>query len=239
MVSTLIAVLALVVSGAALLVAWSQLVLQRDTAGGRGVLFTINRPMRKIHRTESGDRITEGYRIRVRLVGNDRYEVGLHLERGGQALNGDDLDRLGIERPPTLLHRWSCQDQPLRWDFDLDPERAENMYCVLLWVSPFGEGVRIDGFRQLLRGAGQVQDMEQWHWFRFFAARRRFESWGSQHGPEWFRRWAGHPRRLGEWRKYGKRELQPGQSPTTWGSLPPRRRWWGRRAARLTGGEDR
>jgi len=52
-----VAVLALVVSLVALLVAWSQLVLQREAAGGRGVIFDIQRLS---HR--SGHHATQGHR---------------------------------------------------------------------------------------------------------------------------------------------------------------------------------
>ncbi|AWT55811.1 hypothetical protein [Mycolicibacterium smegmatis] len=204
-----VAVLAFLVSAAALMIAWWQLVLQRHAAGGRGVIFNINAPMRTVHRTGTTERVTHGYRVFVRLVGNDRYDVAVHLERDGRAVVPRELD---IEDPPALMHRWTCEDDPIRWSFDLDPNVAEGLWCVLLWASPFGEGLRTDGFRRRL---GDDPQFEQWRWRRGFTARRRFESWASQHGPAWFRRWAGRPRRLGEWRPYRMRELQPGQSPVS------------------------
>lgn len=202
-----VAVLAFLVSAAALLVVWWQLVLQRHAAGGRGVIFNINAPMRTVHQTDTTERITNGYRVYVRLVGNDRYEVSVHLERDGLEIEPSEL---GIDDRPALLHRWTCDDEPIRWSFDLDPNIAEGLWCVLLWASPFGDGIRTDGFRRRLSDDPQF---EVWHWFRFFTARRRFETWASRNGPRWFRRWVGRPRRLGEWRPHRLRPLQRGQSP--------------------------
>ncbi|RFZ15668.1 hypothetical protein DSM43518_00220 [Mycobacterium marinum] len=211
----MVAVLAFVVSGSALVIAWWQLVLQRDAAGGRGVIFDVNAPMRTIHRRRDGtERVTNGYRVYVRLVGNDRYEVTVHLERDGRPIEPSDL---GIkDKPPPVLHRWTSEDDPIRWNFDLDPAVAEDLWCVLSWVSPFGEGIRTDAYRRRL---GHNPQFEQWHWFRFFGPRRRIETWASRNGPTWFRRWVGKARPLGEWRPHRMRALQPGQSPLS--SAPP------------------
>ena len=60
-----VSVLAFVVSGAALAIAWWQLVLQRDAAGGRGVIFDIHAPMRKVvNRRDGTQHVTKGYRDR-------------------------------------------------------------------------------------------------------------------------------------------------------------------------------
>lgn len=208
----LVSVLAFVVSGAALAIAWWQLVLQRDAAGGRGVIFDINAPMRKVlDRRDGTQHITNGYRVYVRTVGNERYEVSVHLERNGQKLDADELERLGIEAPPPVLSRWSCEDDPIRWNFDLEPEVAEDLSCVLLWVSPYGSGVRPDGFRRRL---GREPQFDEWRWRRFYRTRRKFESWGARRRWGLARRWLGKPQRLGEWRPYLVRELQAGQGPT-------------------------
>jgi hypothetical protein len=71
----MVAILAFTVSGAALIIAWRQLVIQRDVAGGRGVIFNVYTPMRRVYRTDTTERVIAGYRLYVRLVGNDRYEV--------------------------------------------------------------------------------------------------------------------------------------------------------------------
>lgn len=207
-----VSVLALVVAGAALAIAWWQLVLQRDAAGGRGIIFDIRAPMRKIHERSDGTRhITNGYRVYVRTVGNDRYEVSVHLERDGRRLDSDELESLGIDKPPPVLNRWTCDDEPIRWNFDLEPDVAEGLWCVLLWVSPYGEAIRTDGFRRRL---GHEPQFEEWHWSRFYRSRRRFESWGARRRWAWTRRLLGRPQHLGAWRPYLIRELQAGQSPS-------------------------
>ncbi|MEB3052114.1 hypothetical protein KV112_20595 [Mycolicibacter sp. MYC123] len=207
MATLLVALLALLTSATALLIAWWQLALQRHAAGGRGVIFNVSTPMRTIDRSDGTERISDGYRIWARLIGNDRHEVTLHIERDGQPVDPSDL---GIDPPPPLRHRWTCQDEPIRWNFDLAPELAHDLWCVLLWVDPYGEGIRTGGFRRQL---GNDPQFQRWHWFRFFSARRRFETWASQTGPAWFRTWAGRPRRLGEWKPHRNRPLQQGQSP--------------------------
>jgi len=160
------------------------------------------------------------------MVGNDRHEVTLHLERDGAALEEGDVGY--VERLPTV-HKMTCDDDPLIWKFGVDHEDAESLRCILLWVEPFGDAIRSHGFRRKLRGADiEKAEFEEWHWYQFFRFRRRFESWAAQHGPRWFREKAGRPRRLGEWRPYRMRALQPGQTPLTSGALPPRGRWWRR-----------
>ena len=206
-----ISVLAFAVSALSMVLAWRQLGLQRDVAGGRGVLFDVIRPSRTIHQTDTTERITESYRAIVRIVGNDRHEVGIYLQRGGRLLEEGEA---GYVEPPSLRHRMTCEDEPIVWKFDLDEDVANDLWCVLVWVEPFGDAIRTYGFRRRLSGASSEQvRFEQWHWYRFFRARRRFESWAAQHGPKWFQRIAGRPRRLGEWRPYRLRPLQPGQSP--------------------------
>jgi hypothetical protein len=206
----LIAVLALVVSGSALLIAWWQLVLQRDAAGGRGVIFDIRRLSRFTDNTTNPPTVTENYRVLVKTVGNDRHEVVVYLERDGVAL--DEFDA-GYVDPLPVEHRLTCEDEPLVWKFGMDPELAGELHCVVLWVEPLGDGIRNEGFRRPLTSKPTEPQFEQWHWFRLFHARRRLENWAAHHGPVWFRNQAGRPHRLGEWRPYVLRPLQPGQSP--------------------------
>jgi hypothetical protein len=169
--------------------------------------------------------------VLVKLVGNDRHEVTLHLERDGFVLQEGDVGY--VEGLPTV-HRMTCDDKPLIWKFAVDLEVRKSLRCILTWVEPFGDAVRSQGFRRQLHGADiETAGFEEWYWYRFFRFRRRFESWAAQHGPMWFREKAGRPRRLGEWRPYRMRELQPGQSPFTSGALPPPD---GRRRGRRGGG---
>lgn len=152
----------------------------------------------------------------VKIAGNERHEVLAYLERDGLAL--DEFDP-GYVKPLPVAHRLTCEDEPLVWEFGLDPDVASELQCVLLWVEPFRDGLRNEGFRRPLTSVlGDDPQFEQWRWYRCFRARRRFESWAAQHGPTWFRKCAGRPRRLGEWQPYKLRPLQSGQSPLTSGA---------------------
>lgn len=145
----MVAVLAFIVSGAALVIAWWQLVLQRDAAGGRGVIFDISRPSRFTDNTTEPPTVVENYRVLVKIAGNERHEVLAYLERDGVAL--DEFDP-GYVKPLPVSHRLTCEDDPLVWEFGLDPEVASALRCVLLWVEPFRDGLRNEGFRRPLSG---------------------------------------------------------------------------------------
>jgi hypothetical protein len=196
------------------------LVLQRNASGGRGAIFDIRRPSRFIDNTTEPPTVVENYRVLVKIAGSERHEVLAYLERDGVALTEWDP---GFAKPLPVRHLLICEDDPLVWEFGLSPEIASELCCVLLWVEPFRDGLRNEGFRRPLSSVlSDDPPFEQWRWCRFFRARRRFESWTAEHGPRWFRKWAGRPRRLGEWRRYALRPLQPGQSPITSG-VPLRR----------------
>lgn len=204
----LVSLLAFVVSGAALVIAWWQLVLQRDAAGGRGILLGVGRYHRTIARRGGVETITDDYNVDVELVGNERHMVAVHLERDGRQLGPADV---GWVESPDVRARMTCESEPIHWRFELSPDDARDLWVVLSWVSPYGDGVRTDAFRRRLDVL--VDEIEEWHWFRSYRARRRFEAWGSRRRWAWARRWLGKPRRLGEWRPSGARELAPGQSP--------------------------
>lgn len=114
-----VAVLAFLVSAAALLIAWWQLVLQRDAAGGRGIIFEVHRPHHKEARIGGEVFVTDEYYVLVKLVGNDLHEAAVHLERHGRPLQFGD--RGYIDETPETLHRFTCEDEPLIWEFELSP----------------------------------------------------------------------------------------------------------------------
>lgn len=203
-----VAILAFVVSGAALVIAWWQLVLQRDVAGGRGITFAVGRYHRTVTCRRGIETITNDYHVEVGLVGNDRHMVAVHLERDGRQLGPGDV---GWVESPSVLSRMTCDGDPIDWRFELNSEAALDLWIVLTWVSPFRDGVRTEAFRRRLDVL--EPDLEQWHWFRSYRMRRWLESWGVRRQWRWARKWLGKPRRLGKWRPYGGRELQPGQSP--------------------------
>jgi hypothetical protein len=201
-----VAILALIVSASALLIAWWQLMLQRDEAGGRGMIFEVRSPQRTVTRSGDVESVFDVYHVFVKLVGNDRHEVAVHLERDGRQLESGEA---GYVESPAVLHRMTCEGDPIDWRFDLSPDAARDLWVVLTWAGVFGAGVRTDAFRRRLT----EPQFEQWRWFRSYRARRRIQAWASRHRWGWIRRWLGKPRRLGAWRPYAVRELRPGQSP--------------------------
>lgn len=201
-----VAVLAFMVSAAALVIAWWQLVLQRDAAGGRGMIFDVRSTHRTVARQGGVETITDEYRVYVKLVGNDRHEVAVHLERNGRQLEPGEP---GYPDSLPVVHRMTSESDPIDWRFNLTPGNASDVWCVLSWGEPFGDGIRTAAFRQPLT----ERALEHWRWFRTYRARRRIQSWGSRRRWQWLRRWLGKPRRLGAWRPYLSRDLEPGQSP--------------------------
>lgn len=201
-----VAVLAFVVSGSALVIAWWQLVLQRDAAGGRGMIFDVRSPYRRVERKGAVEKTTNEFHVYVLLVGNDRHEVGVHLERDGRQL---EMGERGYVKSPAVLHRMTSETDPIDWRFELTPDEACDLWCVLSWGEPFGDGIRTAAFRRRLT----EETFEQWRWFRTYRARRGIQSWGSRRRSRWLREWLGKPRRLGAWRPYPMRDLAPGQSP--------------------------
>lgn len=198
---------ALLLSGAALVIAWWQLVLQRDAAGGRGILFEVHRPHHKEARIGGELTITDEYYVLVKLVGNDLHEVAVHLERDGRPLQFGDR---GYVKSPDTVRRFTCEDEPLVWEFELSPDDAQDLCCVLSWVAPYGPGVRTNAFR---RAVSPPHALEEWRWFRSFRARTWVQGWGSRRRWRLVRRVLGRPYRVAEWRLVRGRELQPGQSP--------------------------
>jgi hypothetical protein len=202
----IVALGALMVSAAALFIAWWQLVLQRDAAGGRGIIFEVRRQLHQESRIGGELLVTDVYGVLVKLVGNDLHEVGVHLERGGRPLQFGDPGyvRQGAEK----RHRMTCEQEPIVWEFELSPEDAHDLYCVLSWVAPYGPGIRTNAFRRPL---APPSELEEWRWFRSF----RFRKWleGVVARRRWLRSMLGRPLQFAEWRPVRGLGLQPGQSP--------------------------
>jgi hypothetical protein len=206
--SILIAALALVVSGAALVIAWWQLVLQRDAAGGRGIVFEVHRPHHKEARIAGELFVTDEYYVLVKLVGNDLHEVAVHLERDGRPLQFGDPGY--VDEAAEKRHRMTCEQDPIIWEFELSPDDVRDLFCVLSWVAPYGPGVRTNAFRRPL---SPPYELEEWHWFRSFRVRTRIQGWGSRRRWRLARRMLGRPHRVAKWRPVRGRDLLPGQSP--------------------------
>jgi hypothetical protein len=206
--AVVVAVLALVVSAAALLIAWWQLLLQRDAAGGRGIIFEVHRPIHKEARVGGELIVTDRYFVIVKLVGNDLHEVAVHLERDGRQLEFGDPGY--VDETPETLHRFTCEDEPLTWEFELGPDDARDLWCVLSWVAPYGPAVRTNALRRPLE---PPHELERWRWFRSFRAIRWVEAWGVRRPWRWLRCMLSRPHRVGEWRRVRGRDCRPGQSP--------------------------
>jgi hypothetical protein len=208
----LVAVLALLVSAVALAIAWSQLRLQRDAAGGRGLIFTVKQQQQTLERLIGVKDVTAHYEVTVKLLGNERDDVSLHLVKPPD-VRPCDPQALGIEAPRPIRGQWlGASSSDPAWSFDLAVGVARDLWCVLSWVEPYGDGIRTCGFRQGLSD-DDPRLVEEWRWFRFMRARRRIESWGER------QRWAllsdvvGKQRKLGYWRPYRLRPLKPCQGP--------------------------
>ena len=150
----------------------------------------------------------------VALAGNPRHEVSVSLERDGRQLEEGDPDYV---KPLPIRRVMTAEDEPIVWRFELSEKAASTLWCVIAWGEPFGQGIRTQAFKVPLNDGDQFWE---WKWFRFYRRRRAVESWLGSHGPRWFRRIAGRPRRLGKWRRFYLRPLQPGQSPIDSGVVP-------------------
>ncbi|OJZ75701.1 hypothetical protein BRW65_03970 [Mycobacterium paraffinicum] len=204
----LVSVLAFVVSGTAMVIAWWQLVLQRDAAGGRGIIFEVHRPIHREDRIRGELVVSDDYFVLVNLAGNDLYEVAIHLERDGQQLEFGDAGYL--DETPETLRRLTCEDEPLTWEFNLRADDAKDLWCVLSWAAPYGPGLRTDAVRRPL---APPHELERWRWFRSFRLIQWVEEWGARRRWRWARRVLSRPHRVGEWRRVPGRDLKPGQSP--------------------------
>jgi hypothetical protein len=120
-----VAILAFMVSGAALVIAWWQLVLQRDAAGGRGIIFDVRRPHRTVARRGGVETITDAYHAAVRSLDIEALKplAGPEAESRWAAMSVSArravLETLGIEvvllprekrgpgfEPETIDIRW-------------------------------------------------------------------------------------------------------------------------------------
>ena len=118
--SLAISVLALAVAAWAAVTARSQLRIQEDAAGGRGVLFLVRSP----GKTFRNDVETDTYRVTVEVVGPGKlYQVGLHLERDGHQL--DEADPAFVR--PVTRKSLDCNDEPIEWDFELFMKNADDL----------------------------------------------------------------------------------------------------------------
>ncbi len=194
----------------ALVVAAGQLRLQRTTAGGRGILLGADRTgHRTVTRTETGEIVTDSYRVEVRLAGPKVWhELAVNLEQDGREFD--------VPARPVTRKTMTCDSEPVIWDFNLSPQDGEKVWCVISWAVPRGPVLRTDALAIALRG-GHVY---QWRWRRGHLYIGWLSADVSQHGPVWFRERFGRPRPLGRWRKYRDAPMRDGNGPLDLGRAP-------------------
>ncbi|MEZ0053005.1 hypothetical protein ABIA30_004030 [Mycobacterium sp. MAA66] len=210
--SLLATVLALTVSVAALAIAWSQLHIERDAAGGRGLIFDVTAPRHGLNFTPNVSEDAE-FRIKLCFVGNTRDGVSLGVVRYNDPSGSDRVEK------PIALNQTLWPGSTSDHTFTVKKDSLAGLWCVLSWIEPYGDGVRVCAFRRPLREtaardeAGKIVQLEQWRWFRFMRQRRRIQSWGQRQQWKTVKRVVGQPRPLGRWRPYLLRDLEPGQGP--------------------------
>jgi hypothetical protein len=194
----------------AVVIAWSQLRIQQDDAGGRGFGFQIVSDVAVINGVKAYH-----FEAIIELFGpGDRYEVALHLERDGRQLQPGEP---GFNMLAGNVKKMSCNDPPLRWPFNVQADVVDDLWCVASWVEPLGDSIWSHAYAMPLRDRDRIYE---WHWYRGRVLRRRIEDWCSRHGPDWFRRRAGRRHALGRWKLH--RDLGPGvgQAPIDFGKPP-------------------
>jgi hypothetical protein len=196
---------------AALSVALWQLRLQRDAAGGRGVLLHTGRI--GLQTVINDNVVIDHYRLEVEVAGPGTWhELALDLEKNGREFNAPNR--------PEKRSWMSCESTPMVWDLDLRPDDGDNVWCVVTWVEPSGPALRTNAFAIPVRGGVTYQ----WKWFPGLRQIGLLSDFASEHGPGWFRRHVGRPRPRGRWRRYREAPLRDGNGPLGLGKSPDGRR---------------
>jgi hypothetical protein len=194
---------ALIVSVWAAIVTHWQLRISRNTSGGRGVMFGVNR--RSQFRGNDGT-TTNTYRVWVELVGPGvRHQVAVVLQRDGRLLERFE-DDAWTETPDTRKSM-SCDDDPIDFEFQVDAQAADGVWCLLTWVDPRGSEIWTGAYARQLTSPDKIYE---WHWYRS----KRFRRW-FQHR---IRR--GQTRTLGVWRIHKGLGIEDGQAPINLGRPP-------------------
>ena len=224
-----IASVALIVSVWAAIVTQSQLRLDRNAAGGRGILFWLRRRSR--FTPNDGGPTMDTYRVTVELFGPGvRHGVALILERDGIPV--DRFDEAWADSPDTRKSM-SCDDERIEWDIEIPASAIDDLWCVLTWTDPDGEALWSGAYAIPLTNPSE---MYLWRWHRSRRTRRAFQHWGrGSKGPDGFRYlYAAKVRSLGRWNRVEELGIADGQGPIKLGVAPdvaPRPR-------RMEGGEE-
>jgi hypothetical protein len=179
---------------------WSQYTLERNAAGGRGVMFALRRATWK---TVYNGVDVEDFKVKVELFGPGiRHQVALHLERNGRQLESDEI---GYVEPLKSLKSMSCDTPPILWDFKIPADAARGLWCILSWVEPSGDALWTYSYaRKLMR----EDDLFEWRWYRTRRIRRWLQALNLRVRP------------LGRWRRVKVRGVHQGQGSIDGGQAP-------------------
>ncbi len=198
----------------ALIVAWNQLRLQRDMAGGKGVLLELGR-FKRVDESTGGVRFHVS--VRLRMVGPAlRHEVSVDLEADGRRFDANT-------QKPEIRRSMGCEGDDIRWEFDLNEDDLERVWLITTWVEARGNNLLTEAI------ARRLSRQESYTWKRYPGWRlgQMIRGWASQRGPGWFREWAGAPRATGWWHNdmsAAPAGAYPGEGPIELGRPPGDRR---------------
>lgn len=217
-----VAVLALVVAGWAAVVARSQLRLQEDASGGRGLSFIVSRLMHSEDRRHGVLTTTDSYRVVVELHGPGvMHELALHLERNGRQL---DPWEPGFAKHPPIVKRMTSSDERIVWEFDISPAAASSdLWCVLSWVDPRGEHLWSQAYAVQLT---EPDELYEWRYYRTRLLRKHLQRLNARTKP------------LGRWRAHVNAGVDVGNGPFDLGHAPDAPRKVRRRALPTTEDDD-
>lgn len=206
----LLAAMALVTLGVVL----GQFLLQRTTAGGRGLLLSKGRlGIQTVH--ENTGKKTHAYRVEVNVAGPGVWhEVVVHLESDGYEFD------TGGDRPEAR-RSMDCESEPIIWNLDLTQQVADELWCVVTWAAPRGPALRTEAIASPLGGGPTYR----WRWVVGYRHRGLLSQFASRHGPAWFRDRFRRARPLGRWKRYPPEPLREGTGPLDLGRPPGPRRW--------------
>jgi hypothetical protein len=198
----------------ALIVAWNQLRLQRDMAGGKGIV--INLPRSQVV-DETAGIFRYHFDMMLRMVGPAvRHEVSVDLEADGRRFDANT-------QKPAIRESMGCEDDDIVWKFDLNEDDLEKVWLITSWVEARGNNLRTEAIAWRL----SRQETYVWKWYPGFRLAQVIRGRVSQRGPVWFREWVGAPRATGWWhqeRGAAPAGAFPGEGPLELRRPPSHRR---------------
>lgn len=195
----------------ALVVAWRQLVLSQNLAGGRQFEFSSWR-VEDAESLEDDGIVYQLCTVKVKLTGPAvLHSVFVHLEVDGERRRpGSYSARLNpSDRNPRLRKTLTSADPQIDWEFWLPVDVIPNAKCLLSWLETFGEGIRTAALRQDLT----TPDVEQWRWYLGHRYRSAFRRWAAERRPWFLTQKLAKPRPLGRYVKINTEQMRDGEGP--------------------------